>query len=284
MVYDKPYLSIREQVELLQARGLVIDNVIEAEQVLQQINYYRFAAFALPFQSQKDTFDHGTTLQHILSVYSFDTRLRSLILTALEKVEIQLKTLVALYLGETYGPFGYADKNNFGNKVKQSDWLQKTQKEINRSRETFVGHFKSKYPKSPNLPIWMLTEVMSLGSLSFLVNYLSYKDQKNISKKMGIKKGIAVSWLHHLTYVRNLCAHHSRLWNRIFAIRPMLPHNIGWGITPDKADNIFCTLKIIQNLSDQFALDVDVIKTTKTLIKSHSTVPLDLKKIMGFNE
>ena len=86
--------------------------------------------------------------------------------------------------------------------------------EIERSRDTFIDHYRRKYldPKLP--PIWMVAEIMSLGQLSKWMGNLKLRtDRSAIAKPYGLDESVLVSLAHHLTYVRNICAHHGRLWN-----------------------------------------------------------------------
>lgn len=92
---------------------------------------------------------------------------------------------------------------------------QRHQEEANRSSELFVTHFKQAYIEFPDLPVWMVTEVKSFGGLSKMFMGMSRSDQKSISSRYGLQPSIFQSWMHHFVYVRNLCAHHSRLWDRV---------------------------------------------------------------------
>ena len=55
-----------------------------------------------------------------------------------------------------------------------------------------------------------------------------YSDQIALAKIMGLHSTVLVSWLHTFTYVRNICAHHSRVWNRELAIAMTVPRDGRW--------------------------------------------------------
>jgi abortive infection bacteriophage resistance protein len=96
---------------------------------------------------------------------------------------------------------------------------------VNRSDETFIKHLKATYSEVLP-PVWAVCEVMSLGLLSRWYNNLKpMPTRRAIAATYGVDESVLASWLHHLSLVRNTCAHHSRLWNREFTITPLLPRN-----------------------------------------------------------
>jgi abortive infection bacteriophage resistance protein len=208
--YTKPPLIITEQIKLLKSRGLIISDINKAEDILSQINYYRLSAYCLPFESARDVFKSGVTLENVKELYEFDRCLRFLIDEALEVIEISLRSKIAYYLSHTYGPFAHENSSTFFciKGFSHSEWLEKVHEEIERSKETFVQHYKHTYTGFPKIPIWMAVEVMSFGSLSKIFHNLLRKDQIQIAQGYGLHHRILASWLHTFTYVRNICAHH----------------------------------------------------------------------------
>jgi abortive infection bacteriophage resistance protein len=100
-------------------------------------------------------------------------------------------------------------------------WLQKVLAAQARSSEDFVLHFQHKY--DGRLPVWVITEILDFGAMSYLFQGLQTADRNEIAARLGVLdprgqgNGVALAnWLRVLNYVRNVCAHHSRLWNRNF--------------------------------------------------------------------
>lgn len=249
MKYTKIPLTFQEQVELLRNRGLVIGDNVDAIAILKNINYYRLSAYFPPFQTQKDVFDEGTTLEDILYVYEFDRRLQNIIIEALANIEISIRTQLAYHLAHNYGTFGYLDSVNFYHYFDHYHWLKKIGENVNRSHEVFVKHFRIKYKSEADLPVWMVCEVISFGLVSQLFRGLKKKDRQAISKgHFEIDHILMTSWLHTIVYVRNLCAHHSRIWNRILSIQPVRnKKDKNWdGIRNNK---IFAVLLIMKKLT-----------------------------------
>ncbi|MDZ7617785.1 MAG: Abi family protein [Patescibacteria group bacterium] len=121
--------------------------------------------------------------------------------------------------------------------------------ETMRSKELFVRHFRQTYGEYPDIPVWVATEVMSFGSLSRMLQGMVKNDQKMISNRFQLQPHILCTWMHHLVYIRNLCAHHARLWDRIWTIKPERPAGKDWQ-PPYLPSNsrLFATLLILRHL------------------------------------
>lgn len=253
--YTKPALSFADQLQLLESRGLHIPDQDLALRHLSAISYYRLSAYWHPFLQRHaagkvtGSFQPGTDFDHVLRLYEFDRHLRLLVMDAIERIEVHVRTLVTYHLGHQYGAFGHTDPANFHPKFNHANWLAKLETEAWQSKDAFVEHFKSKYAGFPTLPIWMSTEVMSLGSLSFCYTGLKNQDKRHIARQVGIHHKRLKEWLHTLTYIRNICAHHSRLWNRELAIKPERVREPEWSppITP-RHDRLFYVLLILRVL------------------------------------
>jgi abortive infection bacteriophage resistance protein len=218
--YVKPPLTLREQVTRLKQRGMIFSDERAAERVLARLNYYRLTAYWYPFyaDANKHDFTPGTRFDTVIARYDFDRRLRLRVIDAIERFEIALRTQFAYQLAHKHGAWTYEEASLFADKTQHTSRLAALDRELNRSQETFVLHYREKYtPQRP--PVWIACEVMSLGLLSGLFDGLKYRqDRRAISYEFGLDETVLRSFSHHVTFVRNICAHHARLWNRRFAI------------------------------------------------------------------
>ncbi len=251
--FTKPATTHAQQIELLRARGLQIEDQHQAEHWLAHINYYRLSAYWQPFEADRLThrFIPGTRLQQVMDVYVFDRELRLLLLDAIERLEVSMRTRWAYHLAHDHGPHAHlrADLSRKSGYFQSN--LEQLHKEIQRSEEPFIRHFAQTYLEAIP-PTWVSCEVMSLGLLSrWYGNLKPGVTRRNIARSYGIDEAVLESWLHHLTYLRNLCAHHSRVWNREFTILPMLtrskPENLR-GQWQQGHRKIYNTLLILQHL------------------------------------
>lgn len=251
--YTKPWLAVADQLTKLQLRGLAVGNVAEAETFLAHVNYYRFTGYCLAFEKSRDRFRPGVSFDQLRQACQFDATLRDLFTEALELIEIDIRTTTAYAFGETFGAFGHSVPASFHPrfdfKGTHAEWLDKLRKETQRSSELFVRHFRSRYREFPDLPIWAVTEVMSFGSVSRMIGGLQKNDRRRIASQYGVSPKVLSSLTHHLAYVRNLCAHHCRLWDRVWSVKPDLPDSADWrGNNVVSNERVFSTLLLMRQL------------------------------------
>lgn len=259
MEFLKPAASLDGQIRILRERGMQIEHPDLARHYLQHLNYYRLTAYWLPLEEDHQThqFKPGTCFEDALNLYSFDRALRLHLLDAIERVEISVRTQWAYYLAHTYGPHAHLDPAHSAKPGWHASNLSVLEKELTRSDETFIKHYNTKYTTPPTPPIWSICEVMSLGLLSRWITQLRPSDRSPIARVYGLDQRVFKAFLRHLTYVRNVCAHHSRMWNRNLTITMELPRKKPYGLQPsfntDSPRKIYNTLVMLLYLMDQIS-------------------------------
>ena len=227
-IYVKPPLNVTEQIELLASRGLIFLDKDAATHHLQFINYYRLSGYTVSFEEPTSTkirthqFKAGTTFESVLGLYQFDSKLRAIVMSAIEKIEVGIRTQICLHMANTHqDSHWHLNSMLFKVEFAHDVFVRKCEIEQQSSKEHFVRHYLSMYDKPPLVPSWMIIELLPMGSWSVVYKHLRHStDRKLISRTFGLSPQNLESWLHVLTYIRNLCAHHSRLWNRHFTLRP----------------------------------------------------------------
>lgn len=233
MKFTKPSLSIADQIALLERRGMVIADRRTAEHYLSHISYYRLRAYwyTLEVPAEGDgehKFAEGTRFEDAVELYVFDRHLKLLVMDAIERIEVSLRGNWAYVLATNYGPHGYLDPAHHADGVKYADNLMRLKTEIERSTDDFIVHYRKKYDQPEEPPIWMVSEVISLGALSkWYANLKLRSDRNKIAKPYGIDEKVMTSIAHQLAYIRNICAHHGRLWNKFLTVGVMLPSSPG---------------------------------------------------------
>jgi abortive infection bacteriophage resistance protein len=231
MEYRKQALSFEVQADRLLERGLQADRE-ELIGRLRAVSYYRLSGYLHPFREKDavgamtDRFCKGTDLQTIWDRYCFDRRLRVLTLDGIERIEVSMRTKLVYHFSQAHGPFGYCDDTKLP-KLKIAEyleWRMALQEETDRSKEIFKKHFFDKYgDHHRNLPLWMLTELMTMGSLLTFFKGVEPEIKRRVAEEYGLPDEVALSWLRSLNAGRNICAHHSRFWNRTLGYPPQLP-------------------------------------------------------------
>ena len=290
--YDKPHLSFEKQLQRLKDNGLNIHNDAYAVKKLSHVNYYRLSAYFLPFQFPKDSdnadeFFEGTQFREIIKLYDFDAKLRRLVFGALEVIEVYIRTQVTYHHTKKYKAFGYLQFENFDCSQEYFDKLiRDIKEESKRSDEKFVSHFKKKYG-SNDLPLWTVVEVLSFGTVSRLFSAMKVEDQKLVSQSISVHHKVLQNWLHAFTIVRNICAHHSRLWNKQLRIPFTVPakkplftpmkkitkmrfkEGNTLEISYENNASLFFALSVIKYIFDSIGEEVDFLNEVKQLMAQH---------------
>ena len=240
--FIKPYLSVAQQLALLKSRGLTITDDARAIAALERIGYYRLSGYWYPLRASvdqppaapliQDDFRAGAEFGQIVDLYVFDKQLRLLTLDAVERVEIALRTDIALLLGRS-SPTAHRDPAYLDGRfarqcargktvTRHQEWLTRLDKTTGESREEFVAHFRRSY--SSPLPIWMAVELWDFGMLSHFLSGMRYRDQVTLAARYGLPRPeLLTGWIRSINFARNICAHHGRLWNRPLVDQPPMP-------------------------------------------------------------
>jgi abortive infection bacteriophage resistance protein len=233
-VVNKPAYTIVEQIALLKQRGMLFHNEDTAHHFLANISYYRLKGYWWDMQNDYDlhTLNPQTYFEAVVDRYNFDRHLRLILFDAIERIEIALRTKMIYHLSVSYGGLWYLDPALFEPAVITYNGITKTihentieelQKEVNRSQEIFIKDQRTRYP-GQETDAWETLEVASMGTLSKLYKNLKHQlpEKSAIAKEMGLNMHSELSsWLEAITYVRNIIAHHSRIWSRNMVKRPI---------------------------------------------------------------
>lgn len=138
--YTKSFKTHKEQIQLLKSRGMIFNDENKAENILKHINYYRLGGYWLPFEEDHKThkFKQNTKFESVLAFYNFDRKLRICSLSAIEKIEISIRSHFTYQLAKEYGSHPHLDSKNFRNSEYWKKDKEKLQQEITRSDEIFI--------------------------------------------------------------------------------------------------------------------------------------------------
>lgn len=233
MKYSKPHLTIEEQIERIRARGLAIADEDVAKRELLAIGYYRLSGFWYEWRQKGDdgirlsTFLPGHSFEEVLSLHSFDRRLRIMLMEAIERIEVAIRVHMAYVVGKR-GAFAHITRDCLGDHCDkiiqkgQSDepgesalatFTKRQRNLLNASSEGFKKHFIEKY--DGELPIWTAVEIWDFGMLREFSQMILLEDRIEITKLIGIPTHLAFNnWMEAIGELRNVVAHHNRLYNR----------------------------------------------------------------------
>ncbi|MCM1334669.1 MAG: Abi family protein [Bacteroides sp.] len=205
-----------EQVKKLTDHGCIIRNEEKCKEALKSVGYYRLSAYFLPFRRSDGSYFPGTDFEKIYQIYEFDRKLRNLIFSAIEVVEVDLRSSLSYYHAHKYGPLGYLNPDHFNQKHNAVKFEEMIKKEIESNKKVlFVKHHIDRY--DGQFPLWVACELFTFGMLSYFYNDLHTTDKKAL---MGVRYKNVASWLRCCTDLRNICAHYGRLYYRVFSAVP----------------------------------------------------------------
>ncbi len=288
MKFTKPPLAIADQIAMIEVRGMAVPDRAYATHCLQHISYYRLRAYWLPFEDSAPVagghqFRAGTSFNDVLALYIFDRKLRLLVMDAVERVEVSLRGAWAHHLAMKYGPHGYLDPALYSSSHRFVEAMLRLDKDIDNSKDTFIAHYLAKYDEPTDPPIWMTAEIMSLGQLSMWLSNLKHRpDRQAIAKPYGLDEKILLSLTHHLSYVRNICAHHGRLWNKQVTVKmivPMSPVSLKLAMNPIVAGRVYNTLAVLGYLMGIVAPGT---QWRQQIVELMNSCPLANPTAMGF--
>lgn len=279
----KPFKSVDDQISILRERGMEIHDLEFARSVLREIGYYRLSGYSYPYRAVQaeaallsDNFIEGTTIEKVVKLYRYDQELRAVTGLQLAKIEIVLRVMISHELGRV-DPYIHLsphklgkkawDKNNAQSTEQYAMWLEKYSTAVVRSNGDSVVHYKKKYDAI--LPVWVAVHVLDWGSLRMLYDFARDEQRRAVANQLNISESQLSSWLLCLNDVRNVCAHHGRLYSRTFPKSPMLTgedHELGFlrrfvlddvkeGNGKEKKGKCFAQFTIIQYLLSKMNLE-----------------------------
>lgn len=265
-----------------------------AASYLKNISYYRLKGYWWDMQIdfKKHTLKPDTWFEDIIDRYNFDRQLRLILFDAIERIEIALRTKLIYHFSVSYGGLWYLDSALFDNRtVKFNDGTVKSihqnilddlRKEFSRSQEIFIQDHRNRFPNR-DADAWKTLEVASLGTLSKLYKTLKHQlpEKSAIAKEMGLNLHSELSsWLEAITYVRNIVAHHSRLWSRNMVKKPAEILNNPTGrwfvhpLNPVQAKKPFLIISCMVYLCDMVTPRNRIKSKIHELIKLNPTIPI----------
>lgn len=287
--FVKPPLDFDSQYRKLLSY-VIEDSEFTLSELLQSSSYYRIKRYVYPLQSIYS--GSKIPVKRLFDIINFDDRLRFNIFECIKPIEVYFRSCINEYMTLcTNDPFWYLNKSHFVNLNIFSECIKIIKKEIERSKDDFITDYKRRYviPQlTPNHdtsynkmpPSWMLLEVCSFGIFSTMYSNLQANYRKGIAEAFKIHQKVIISWMRSISYVRNICAHHSRLWNRKLAIAPLNAKQYQFPLSYEN-QKMSCFIHIILYLLNLIhAGDILYVLELKKIILNTDSF---IQKGMGYN-
>jgi abortive infection bacteriophage resistance protein len=279
MRYTNSPLDSSTLLKSLKDKGLTVCDKERALTFLNHVSYFRFAAYLRPLRmnGDADLFKPNATFEKAVALYEFDARLRMLLFSAIQKIEISLRSKIINQFSLAHGPFWFSDPELAFDKHKFTENISTLDHELQRSKDDFIKEHIAKYGKEDFPPAWKLLDLTSFGCLTKLFfNFTDESVKKKIARSYGVpQQEILESWMKAINALRNCCAHHGRVWNRIMPVMPQMPHTLQnpWIANRPNVSNrlysVFCCLVYWANAIDP---GNDIVRKFKVLLSDYPMV------------
>jgi abortive infection bacteriophage resistance protein len=227
---NKTFKTLDEQIELLQNKGLEIEDIEYAKRVILRENYFFLMGYRHLFMNpnEKKKFIKGATFSELYSLFYFDRQLRNIIFKNILIIENNCKSIFSYVLSSRHGyvESDYLKPENYNyspERAKQvNDLLRKMKRQIrvNGSQHDATKHYISNYGF---IPLWVVVKVLSFGITSELFTIMKRDDQQAIADEFGVAVDNMLSFLPVLSNYRNLCAHEDILFEH--RTQKVIPNN-----------------------------------------------------------
>lgn len=225
----KPFKSLDEQISLLQARGLVIDDKDKAKLYLLTNNYYNIInGYGKYFPRNGDAYTNGTNFNEISHLYFFDKEMKQALFQAIINAEVHLKSSFAHRFAEVYGnePYAYLNISSYDSAKTLSviSTIAKLSNIIDQHRkynpQSSICHYVKRYK---NVPIWVLINFLDFGTLRNMLSSVPTNLQTMVARDMmsfvqehlpnttKFPAETMNTFIKNMHEVRNVCAHNNRL-------------------------------------------------------------------------
>ncbi|MCZ2695838.1 Abi family protein [Bacteroides fragilis] len=282
----------QEHLSILKSRGMLFEDEKKALAFLSRVSYFRLKYYWMDMLDKETEHDFiaNTHFSTVVERYEFDKALRQIIFGAVGILEIGLRTRIINVISEQYGSgLWYLDKALFENEKYHEDFVLELKYEFGRSTDPFARDYINSHAGwdkntliGDNPDAWMIFETASFGTLS--------KMYKNLKPQLPARSAIAnsfglysakdlSSWLEAISMLRNIVAHHSRLWYRIFPKKPtnLKGHRDKWlasDMTEGQKQRVFGPISALLYLSNAIFPENNIKRDILALFDAHPNIPV----------
>jgi abortive infection bacteriophage resistance protein len=226
--FKKPALEIEQQIDLLKVKGLIINDIGTAKYWLSFVSYFRLRNYTHTFKDYDNmplgNFHPNTTFENIIDLYLFDRDLKLIIFDAIETIEVALRTLISNRMSCRFGSHWYLNPDHFSHPFDFDNFITKVAESHEDPDEPFILAYKTYFDTPPLAPSWMIMETLSFNKIALIFQYLIPREQKlAICDDLQMPESVLSTWMRCFGFIRNRCAHHSRIVYTAIKFAPRFP-------------------------------------------------------------
>ena len=274
--YAKPHATAVERVAHLRDRGLAIPRPSVAARKIEEIGHERLRIYFLARRdlSRPDKpFRPGTTYKNILRLYECDEKLRDRCFAGVGRFELALRNRISEALSVRFGSHPYFEAAAFADAACHASALQRLLQVFAQSRDERARHYRRTYSDPPLPPIWTMKEFLTFGTSARLYAALSKPIREEIAKDFGVPAlPVFESWVPGFVDLRNICAHHDRLFNRRFQKQPQGLRKVGIPMAPPAT--LKAQLECLDHALRAVGEDMNLVTSVRGIVMRHPEMSL----------
>lgn len=237
----KKAYTIDQQIARLKSNGMAFDNEEKAKEILLDVGYYRLGFYFFPYEIKFPCLEHrdhklkpGTTFKSVYDLYEFDTRLRRLLLNALDRIEVNIRTKIIYHISLRYidDPCWFVNRKYVAPKF-VNDFEEQVYAAMRRN--PVIQHHHANHP-GIYAPAWKTIEFMTIGNIITLYDSLKEPEAKDlVANAYGCSRGVFYNYMETIRVLRNKCAHGGCIYRMDF---PKGIKRLPAGVSEDCRHNI----------------------------------------------
>lgn len=219
----KTATTVEEQLHKMQERGLIINDLSKAREILSDIGYFRLGFYCFPFEKnypekhdRTHLFMENVSFEDVVKLYYFDTDLRYLLSRYINRIEINFRSAVSYIVSNQYkkSPTWFVDKNVVASRYAE-EFPSRVYTESFKKSSTVIKEHHRKHINDRYAPAWKTIEFMTFGAVIKLYEELKDDEIKEkIAQRYQIEN-VAVfrNYMQTICSIRNICAHGAVLFD-----------------------------------------------------------------------
>jgi abortive infection bacteriophage resistance protein len=275
IAFTKPHTTSQQRVAHLRAKLLIVPRPNVAARKIELVGYERLRIYFLSRRQLTHPgrpFLPGTTYKDILQLYKCDMQLRDACFAAVGQFELLFRNALSERLSQSFGSHPYFNAAAFDNAEAHVDAMQSFLKTYAQSKDQRAKHYKNTYSSPALPPIWTMKEFLTFGAAAYIFQRLDHTTRSAIARQFGVNsEPVFKTWVACLVDLRNICAHHDRLFNRSFQKQPPFLKHAGLPVA--NTNKLKAILECLDYLLTQRGLTpVNIVEQARRIIVKHPKV------------
>lgn len=272
--YRKPHAAPADWVRHLSERGLIVANPQVAADEIDLIGYERLRIYFIARRQAHlpgKPFRPHTSYGDILQLYECDRQLRSTCFDACGIFEVAFRNSMSEALTSIHGSHPHKQADAFHNTSSRREAVSQLATVYAKSKDARARHYMQTYGDPVLPPFWTIKEFLTFGASVRFYKLLANPMKATIAAAFGLPShDVFTNWLECLVDLRNVCAHHDRLFNRTLQKQPARLRRHNLPVAP--SNKLKSLLECLDFMLAQRGLPAGTVNKVSQILRDHSAV------------